>query len=90
MPSVSTLKVLDMEELDDPRGLRPDVPELVDQYAWYVTVTPPIEDPSVYVVTAFHERVSACALAAAIAPMVSRKTNIKVMAFLCMFPPCLI
>jgi len=33
MPSVSTLKVLDLEVSDDPRGLRPDVPELVDQYA---------------------------------------------------------
>jgi hypothetical protein len=89
MPSVSTLKVLDVEVPDDPRGLRPDVPELVDQYAWYVTVAPPIEDPSVYVVTAFHERVSACAVIA-VAPMASRKTNTMVMAFFCMFPPCLI
>jgi hypothetical protein len=72
---------------DDPRGLRPDVPELVDQYAWYVTVAPPIEDPSVYVVTAFHERVSAWATAA-VPPMASRKTNAMVMAFLRMFPPC--
>jgi hypothetical protein len=89
MPSVSTLKVLDLEVPDDPRGFRPDVPELVDQYAWYVTVALPIEEPSVYVVTAFHESVSACVIAA-VAPMVSRKTNTMVMAFLCMFPPCLI
>jgi hypothetical protein len=87
MPSVSTLKVLDLEVLDDPRGLSPDVPELVDQYAWYVTVVLPIEDPSVYVVTAFHERVSASAVAA-VAPMANRKTNTMVIAFLCMFPPC--
>jgi hypothetical protein len=89
MPSVSTLKVLDLEVLDEPSGLRPDVPELVDQYAWYVTVAPPIDVPSVYVVTALHERVSACAIAA-VAPMAIRKTNNMVMAFLCMFPPWLI
>ncbi|MDX1814689.1 MAG: hypothetical protein R3239_01915 [Thermodesulfobacteriota bacterium] len=79
-------KVLDVEVLDDPRGLRPDVPELVDQNAWYVTVAPVIVVPSVYVVTAFQERVSACATAAA-APMASRKTNSMVIAFLPIFPP---
>jgi hypothetical protein len=80
MAAVSMLKVTDVEVVDDPRAVRPLVPELVDQYAWYVTVVDPIEVPSVYVVTASQERVSAWA-AIAVARMASRKTKIMVTAF---------
>ncbi|MGA6993286.1 MAG: hypothetical protein WBX50_05240 [Candidatus Deferrimicrobiaceae bacterium] len=89
MAEESTLKALDVEVPDDPRELRPDRLELVVQYAWYDTVALPMEDPSVYVVGAFQERVSACATIA-VAPMASRTTNTMVMAFLRMFPPCAI
>jgi hypothetical protein len=74
MLSVSMLKVTEVEVPDDPRAVRPVVPELVDQYAWYVTAAPVTEVPSVYVVTAFQERVSAAAGRAIDAMAITRKT----------------
>jgi len=80
IPSVSTTNVFDVAVPADPISLSEVREELVLQNARYVTVAVPIEDPSVYVVTAFQARVSACA-AIAVARMASRKTNIMLMAF---------
>ena len=80
IPAVSTTNVFDSAVPADPISVSEVREELVLQNARYVTVAVPIEDPSVYVVTAFQARVSACA-AIAVARMASRKTNIMLMAF---------
>jgi hypothetical protein len=58
--AVVMLKVVDVPEMEEANVVGEARFELVDQTGVYVTEVP-MADPSVYVVTAFHESVSACA-----------------------------
>jgi hypothetical protein len=60
IPAVVTSKALEVVEIEDARVFGEERLELVDQIAVYVT-GPVTADPSVFVVTAFQESVSACA-----------------------------
>ena len=61
MPAVPILNVVDNDDVADASVVGDVRLELVDHTAVYVTGVLPMEDPSVYVVTAFQESVSACA-----------------------------
>jgi hypothetical protein len=67
------LKVADVPEMEEANVVGEARFELVDQTGVYVTEAP-MADPSVYVVTAFHESVSACA-AVEQTTMISAKTT---------------
>jgi hypothetical protein len=62
IPAVVTLKIVDVPDIEEVNVVGEPRLELVDQTAVYVTVAAPMPEPSVYVVTAFHESVSACAV----------------------------
>ena len=55
------MKIVDKDDVPDASVVGDVRLALVDQTAVYVTGVDPIADPSVYVVTAFHDSVSACA-----------------------------
>jgi hypothetical protein len=59
--AVVILKVVDVPEMEEANVVGEARFELVDQTGVYVTEAP-MADPSVYVVTALHESVSACAV----------------------------
>lgn len=59
--SVVMLKALEVAVVEVPNAVGDARLELVDHTGVYVTDAEPMPDPSVYVVTAFHDKVSACA-----------------------------
>jgi hypothetical protein len=81
IPAVVTLKVVEVPEIEDASVVGEVRLELVDQTAVYVIVADPMADPSVYVVGAFQESVSACATSGPATTNASTSANTRAVRF---------
>jgi len=82
--SVVMLNAFEVDAVAVPNAVGDARLELVDQTGVYVTEAAPKPEPSVYVVTAFHDRVSACAgIDQAIPPSTIANARMMHFAFIC-------